>query len=219
MSIECGSSKISSKKIKMVFKNVPVDFINQLRILALRDIPTFAMDRVYIYKNQTALNDEMLIHRLAMVPFIVPKKNFLNGKDIHIYLKGIGKKHQQYITIRQLLKNPPIQVNIDGDIVIAPIRENQQIEIQAILSLGTFQDHAKWQTCNAYLFHEKYHSKKIWSPEPLLQKYIQQAFDHYSKHPMHYPKCYYYTTLTIESLCNFTASEILILACLKFLQT
>lgn len=51
--------------------SVPHDsFANSLRRAMIADIPTCAIDMVEIQSNTTPLPDEMLAHRLGMVPLI-----------------------------------------------------------------------------------------------------------------------------------------------------
>lgn len=53
-----------------ILENVDLSFANSLRRIMIADIPTVAIDMVEIRNNTTVLPDEMLAHRLGMVPLL-----------------------------------------------------------------------------------------------------------------------------------------------------
>ncbi|CEH17806.1 RNA polymerase II, subunit POLR2C/RPB3 [Ceraceosorus bombacis] len=63
-------SRYAKDQINFVLDGVDLSFANALRRTMIADIPTCAIDMVEIQENTTALPDEMLAHRLGMVPLI-----------------------------------------------------------------------------------------------------------------------------------------------------
>lgn len=57
-------------KDELVFEMVHVDvsFVNALRRIMLSEIPTVAIEAVYMWNNSSIVHDEVLSHRLGLVP-------------------------------------------------------------------------------------------------------------------------------------------------------
>ena len=53
---------------KLVVEGVNPYFVNALRRTLLAEVPKLAIDKVTFYDNTSALFDEILAHRLAMLP-------------------------------------------------------------------------------------------------------------------------------------------------------
>lgn len=61
--------KLTPTYIKFTLLNTQISFSNSLRRVLLSEIPTLAIDLVEIKKNCTVLPDEMIAHRLGLIPF------------------------------------------------------------------------------------------------------------------------------------------------------
>lgn len=61
--LEKGDERISVK-----FKNVPREYVNALRRLAISEVPTLAIDDVVMIDNSSVVHDEAVAHRLGMIP-------------------------------------------------------------------------------------------------------------------------------------------------------
>lgn len=62
---------------ELVFEIIGVDapIANALRRILLAEVPSVAIERVYITKNTSVLQDEILAHRLGLIPLNVdPRK-------------------------------------------------------------------------------------------------------------------------------------------------
>jgi DNA-directed RNA polymerases I and III subunit RPAC1 len=57
---------------ELVFEMIHVDasFVNALRRLLLAEVPTVAIESVYMWKNSSLLHDEVLSHRLGLIPIM-----------------------------------------------------------------------------------------------------------------------------------------------------
>lgn len=64
--------EVTKSNIKVRF-NAPVAFSNAIRRIILSEVPSCAIDLVEIDENNTVLADEMISHRLGLVPIIVYK--------------------------------------------------------------------------------------------------------------------------------------------------
>ena len=46
----------------------PISFSNAIRRIMISEVPTFAIEDVYIYENSSSMDDEILAHRLGLIP-------------------------------------------------------------------------------------------------------------------------------------------------------
>jgi len=75
-SIDAFKQKLQVKVVKMEkddmeFDVVGIDFslANAFRRIMLAEVPSMAVDRVFIYNNTSVIQDEVLAHRLGLIPF------------------------------------------------------------------------------------------------------------------------------------------------------
>jgi len=61
---------LTSQRADFILSNVSLSFANALRRVIIAEVPTVAIDTVEILKNTTVLPDEMLAHRLGMIPLL-----------------------------------------------------------------------------------------------------------------------------------------------------
>lgn len=63
---------------ELVFEMVGIDpsFANALRRILLADVPTVAVEHVYMWNNTSIIHDEVLAHRLGLVPLNVDARLF-----------------------------------------------------------------------------------------------------------------------------------------------
>lgn len=65
-------------KDELVFEMVGIDasFANALRRILLSDVPTVAIEHVYMWNNTSIIHDEVLAHRLGLIPLNVDARLF-----------------------------------------------------------------------------------------------------------------------------------------------
>ena len=70
---------ISSDSERIVFDLIGVDacIANSLRRIMLAEVPTMAIENVYIKDNTTVMQDEVLAHRIGLVPILADAGEFL----------------------------------------------------------------------------------------------------------------------------------------------
>lgn len=74
---------ISSDDEAMVFDLIGVDtaFANALRRILIAEVPTMAIDKVKLFQNTSILQDEVLCHRLGLLPVKVDPRLFSYHED------------------------------------------------------------------------------------------------------------------------------------------
>jgi len=135
-------------KLSLVLEKVGNGYINALR-KSVNEIPVLAVDTVEISRNDSALFDEMLAHRIGLVPlkadktFTEPEKCSCKGKGcvkctVSLVLKvGSGDVKASDLkskTVAPLYPQMPITL----------LQKGQEIEMVAEARLGKGVDHAKY---------------------------------------------------------------------------
>ncbi len=143
--------KISKKEKKAVFliKDISYSLANSIR-RSVQEVPVLAVDTVEFYKNDSALSDEILAHRLGLVPLKADKS--LNESET-CTCKGKGcMKCQIVIKLKATgpctvyakdMKMKGTEV-IYKEMPIVFLEKGQQLELTAQAVLGKGIQHAKF---------------------------------------------------------------------------
>lgn len=150
--------ELKPKKAVLKIEDTKPYFVNSLRRIMLSELPKLAVEDVVIYDNTTALFDEIIAHRLGMIP--IPTDLSLLSFRNECVCKGKGCPN---CTIRYTLSKEGQGVVYSGDlqpaekswaitedkIPIVNLYGDQRLilEVEAVLGLG--RDHAKWQAVQA----------------------------------------------------------------------
>jgi DNA-directed RNA polymerase subunit D len=54
--------------MRFIVRGVNVPFVNALRRIILTEVPTMAIDEIILLENSSILNDEILAHRIGLIP-------------------------------------------------------------------------------------------------------------------------------------------------------
>jgi DNA-directed RNA polymerase subunit D len=103
---------------------------------SVSEVPTLAIDEVEIYKNDSALYDEIIANRLGLVPLKTDKS--MSGKtkiDLKLSKKGPGTVYAEDLEGPAEVIFPKIPITLLG--------ENHKVELVATATLGVGRDHAK----------------------------------------------------------------------------
>ena len=120
--------------------DLPINLANAIRRSAL-EIPTMAIDEVEIIKNDSALYDEILAHRMGLIPIKTGV-----SKETKFKLKDKGPK-----IIYSTDLSPSVGTDYKLPIVI--LDEAQEIELVASANLGKGIDHIKYSPGLIYYKH------------------------------------------------------------------
>ncbi len=131
----------NKEKISFI-TDMSVNLANAIRRGAL-EIPILAIDEIEIIKNDSALYDEMLAHRLGLVPIKTSK----TSKEVKFKLKGKGPK-----TISSEDLTPSVET--DYSLPLTLLDENQEIELVAHAKLGRGIEHIKYSPGLIYYKHD-----------------------------------------------------------------
>lgn len=129
-------------------------FANALRRAMISEVPTLAIEDVRIYDNTSALFDEMLAHRLGLIPIKTDLATYSRketcacggagcpGCSVTYTLSAEGPK---MVTSNDLIPQDPKAVPVYNNIPIVKLTKGQKLVIEARAILNTGKEHAKWQ--------------------------------------------------------------------------
>ena len=153
-------------RIRFIVEGVSPAFINSLRRTIMAEVPTMAIDEVVIVENNSVLFDEMLAHRLGLIPLTTPEGKYGFSEDCDCQGVGCPKCNVTFTLKKEagegiavvysgdFESSDPEVVPVSPDIVIIRLVPRQRIEIEVFAKMGTGKDHAKWQpvTVSAYKY-------------------------------------------------------------------
>jgi DNA-directed RNA polymerase subunit D len=143
-----------ANRISFNIKDVEVPMLNALRRTVISEIPALAIETVVFTTNTSIMGDELLSHRLGLIPLKTDPKLFNNIADCTCKGKGCGK-----CTVKLTLKADGPKTVYSGDIApadgesspvsdtfpIIKLTQSQHLDLEATAQLGIGKDHAKWQ--------------------------------------------------------------------------
>ena len=147
----------SDKKIRFVLEKSSPAFANALRRIMKSELPTMAIEYVDFEENTSGMFDELVAHRLGLIPLTFGETYNLKSK-----CKCSGKGCSRCEVTLVLDKQGPCTVNssdmkstdesvqpADMNIPIVELLENQRLKFEAVAQLGLGAEHIKWQASNA----------------------------------------------------------------------
>jgi len=135
--------KSNEKEGKLIFStDMTTSLINALRRSAL-EIPIMAIDEVEIVKNDSALYDEIIAHRLGLIPIKTEK----GVKETKFKLKEVGPK-----TVYSTDIKPDVETGYELPIVL--LDNEQELELVAEARLGKGIEHIKYSPWLIYFKHD-----------------------------------------------------------------
>ncbi|MHA2120151.1 MAG: DNA-directed RNA polymerase subunit D [Promethearchaeota archaeon] len=145
-------------KLLFVVDNISLEMVNAIRRIILSEIPVMAVDEVIVLKNDSPLYDEIISHRLGMIPLTTDLDAYKLPRDcdcggygcalcqVSLTCEVVNTSNTPIeIFSGDLKSNDPEIVPVDPNILIVKIDKNNQLILEAYAILGLAKDHVKWQ--------------------------------------------------------------------------
>jgi len=143
---------------RFIIEGVDSAFMNSLRRIIVAEVPSMAIDEVVVIENSSMLHDEILAHRLGLVPlrtdldsYNLPEecscKSELGCNLCRVSLTVDVEANEGVRTVYSgdlVTENPNISP-VSEKIPIAKLALNQRLKLEAYARLGKGEKHAKWQ--------------------------------------------------------------------------
>lgn len=152
MQVECQHRDEHS--CRFILSGALPSFANAIRRAMASEVPKLAIDDVGVYDNTSALFDEMLSHRLGLVPLRTEAGTYVPADECTCEGQGCDRCTVSYtlsvegpgmVWSRDLIPNDPAAPPAIGDIPIVKLEKGQKVVVEARATLSTGKVHAKWQ--------------------------------------------------------------------------
>jgi DNA-directed RNA polymerase subunit D len=154
-------------RLRIRLKGVDRSYANAVRRLAISEVPTMAIDDVVILENSSVMFDELVAHRLGLVPlrtnlvrYNLPEecdcKSALGCPKCRVLLvlDAEATDKVRMITSGDLVSEDPETIAVSPGIPIVRLAPGQKIKLEAYARLGKGGEHAKWQPTSASVLVE-----------------------------------------------------------------
>lgn len=160
----------NDKNLRLLVRGVDVPFMNALRRIILSEVPCMAVDDVVVLENSSILQDEVIAHRLGLVPlktdldsYNLPeecpcKSEFgCNLCRVTLTLDAEAKEGTKTVYSGELVSENPEIAPVSDKIPIIKLAKEQKLRLEAYARLGKGKKHAKWQPVSmcAYKYFPK----------------------------------------------------------------
>jgi len=143
---------------RVIVEDADTAFMNSLRRIMLAEVPSMAIDEVVVIENSSMLHDEILVHRMGLVPLKTdldsynlpeecPCKSELgcNLCRVSLTLDVEAKDSTKTVYSGDLISENPNIVPVSARVPIVKLAPDQRIRLEAYARLGKGEKHAKWQ--------------------------------------------------------------------------
>lgn len=155
----------SEERARFILRDSTRAFANSLRRTILTEVPCMAIDEVMVEENESIMTDEMLTHRLSLIPlktdlkaYVLPSKCKCRSEEgcsrcrVTLTLECEAKESPMTVYSRDLKSEDPAIVPVSPDIPIIKLATGQKIKLKAFAKLGLGKDHAKWQPVSVCVY-------------------------------------------------------------------
>ena len=149
-------------RIEVKLTGVSIEYANALRRFIISEVPTMAIDDVVIIENDSIVYDELVSHRLGLVPlktdlnrYVLPEKCDCDTDlgcskcRVLLVLNAEAKKDILVVNSGDLVSEDDFVKPVSDSIPILKLAPGQKIKLEAYAKLGRGRDHSKWQPTSA----------------------------------------------------------------------
>lgn len=141
------------ENVLFIIKNINPAIANTIRRLVLEEVPVMAIEEVKIIKNESALYDEIIAHRLGLVPLTTDLKSYFVRQDCKCDNKGCPRC-TLYMSLKAKgpctvyasdIKSKDSKITpVYPEMPITKLLKGQKLELEMIAILGKGKQHSKF---------------------------------------------------------------------------
>jgi DNA-directed RNA polymerase subunit D len=148
----------SESRVALQLEGIDRSYANAVRRFCISEVPAMAIDDVVILENSSVLYDEILAHRLGMIPiktdlerYILPEKCDCgtplgcNKCRVLLVLDAGAQDRAKTVYSGDLVSEDREARPISAGVPIVKLAPGQTVKLEAYARLGRGREHAKWQ--------------------------------------------------------------------------
>jgi len=174
-------------KAMLLLSDVNPVVVNTLRRLIMDEVPVLAVENCEFIKNDSALYDEVVAHRLGLIPLKTDLKSYDKEEDCKCKGKGCPIC-QVHLSLRA--KGPVTVMASDLkcrdskvkavflDMPVVKLLKGQKLEIDMVATLGAGRQHSKWSPALVYYrYYPKLNISNAKNPNKAKEACPKNVFD------------------------------------------
>lgn len=165
-------------RIKFLIEDTTPEFANLLRRAIIDRVPVLAVDEVEFKENDSVLYDEIIAHRLAMIPLTTDLKSYTYKENCKCDGEGCARctcqlslkeKGPKMVYASDIKSNDAKVKPAYPKIPIVKLRKEQKLEFVATATLDVGIKHIKWSPGTAW--YSYYPEVKVKHNDKLFKKF------------------------------------------------
>ena len=160
-------------------------YANALRRAMMAEVPVMAIEDVIIIENTSVLYDEVIAHRLGLIPIKTDLDAYVLPEECDCKSELGCSKCRASFTLEAEAVDEPVMIYssalkaegdtspVSGGIPIVKLAPMQKLKLEAYARLGRGLEHAKWQPVSAcaykYLPKVTLNAENLANPDEVIQ--------------------------------------------------
>ena len=146
-------------KISFALRDSNPAFANLIRRIILENVPTLAIEDVEFKNNDSILYDEVIAHRLGLLPLITDLKTYTSSDKCKCKGKGCARcsvvltlteKGPKTVYASALKSKDPKVKPVFPETPIVKLLKDQKLQFTATAILGQGKEHTKWSPAHVH---------------------------------------------------------------------
>lgn len=150
----------SGGSVSLQLEGIDRSYANAVRRFCISEVPSMAIDDVVILENSSVLYDEILAHRLGMVPIKTDLERYNLPEEcdcgnplgchkcrVLFVLDAKGKEKVSTVSSGDLVSEDREVRPVSETIPLVKLAAGQSVKLEAYARLGRGKEHTKWQPC------------------------------------------------------------------------
>jgi DNA-directed RNA polymerase subunit D len=180
--------------LRFLLKGTNHAYANALRRAMIAEVPAMAIEDVIIIENTSVLYDEVVAHRLGLIPLKTDLDAYVLPEECDCKSELGCSKCRASFTLEAEATSEPVMVYssdlkpesdvtpVSGNVPIVKLGPQQKVRLEAYARLGRGLEHAKWQPVSAcaykYLPKVSVNPDNLSNPEEVIQVCPTNVYAH-----------------------------------------
>jgi len=147
----------TDRHVRLIVEEAPLALVNAIRRISIAEVPSMAIDYVYFIENNSPLYDEIIAHRLGLIPLTSEKaldkyappevcRENEERPDCYarLYLEVEAGDSTKVVYSGDMVSDDEDVKPVYDKIPIVVLGPGQKIAFEARARLGRGKEHAKW---------------------------------------------------------------------------